>query len=374
MNTQSSPSKIRRAVLRKSADLYVLITLLSFAGSVSFTRLFLQLTGYPQIGGKSELHIAHVLWGGLLLFIAALIPVLFANRWAFTLDAVLAGVGVGLFIDEVGKFITKTNDYFYPTAAPIIYAFFLLTVLLYLQVRRRRSRDPRAELYSLLSDFEEVLDRDLSGPERDDILRRLNMVEAQPDLDENLAALAQSLRRMVQSTGLELAPHLPGFFEKVRASALGLEKRWVTRARLRAGLVGAAFAMGAWSLLYPSLVLRGALLSNSIDSVMAEMVAHHLLRSENSLRWFELRLSLEISVGVILIAAAVLLLTRRDRRGVDLGSLGLLLSLTVANIFVFYFDQFSTILTSLLQFALLLGFIYYRRTFLHTTPIPGGVL
>ena len=27
-------------------------------------------TGYPQVGGHSQLHIAHVLWGGLLLGVA----------------------------------------------------------------------------------------------------------------------------------------------------------------------------------------------------------------------------------------------------------------------------------------------------------------
>ena len=123
-------SYIRKPVERQDAGRYLLLTLLSFAASVSLTRLFLYLTGYPQIGGGT-LHIAHLLWGGLLLFIAALVPLIFANRWVYTSAALLAGAGVGLFIDEVGKFITRTNDYFYPPAAPTIYAFFLLTVLVY---------------------------------------------------------------------------------------------------------------------------------------------------------------------------------------------------------------------------------------------------
>ena len=94
---------VRRPVRRPRADNYLLLTLLSFALSVSLTRLFLELTGYPQLG-SGTLHIAHMLWGGLLLFIAALLPLIFANRWVYWVEAVLAGVGVGLFIDEVGKF------------------------------------------------------------------------------------------------------------------------------------------------------------------------------------------------------------------------------------------------------------------------------
>src|SRR5215212_10500513 len=116
----------RTPVRRASAAHYVALTLLSFATTVLLTRLYLALTGYPQLG-SGEFHIAHMLWGGLLLFIAALLPLLLTNHWAFTTAALLSGSGVGLFIDEVGKFITRNNNYFHPLAAPIIYGVFLLT-------------------------------------------------------------------------------------------------------------------------------------------------------------------------------------------------------------------------------------------------------
>src|SRR5512133_4047535 len=99
----------RSPVKREGAERYLFLSLISFAMSVIFTRTFLELTGYPKMG-NSTLHIAHVLWGGLLLFIASLLPLIFANRWMYNAGAVLAGLGVGLFIDEVGKFITSTND------------------------------------------------------------------------------------------------------------------------------------------------------------------------------------------------------------------------------------------------------------------------
>jgi hypothetical protein len=37
---------------------------------------------------------------------------------------------------------------------------------------------------------------------------------------------------------------------------------------------------------------------------------------------------------------------------------------------VFYFDQFSAIITSAVQFSLLLGTIYYRRKYLEETEQP----
>jgi len=108
-------SKIRAAVRRDRAESYILTSLVAFAVTVIATRVFLELTGYPQIG-NSVLHFAHALWGGLLLIVAVFLPLAYANRWAIQASAVLGGVGIGLFIDEVGKFITQANDYFFPPA------------------------------------------------------------------------------------------------------------------------------------------------------------------------------------------------------------------------------------------------------------------
>ena len=142
MDTQLNHT-IRTPVKRENAERYVLLSLVSFAATVILTRGFLALTGYPQLG-NGELHIAHVLWGGLFLFAGGLLPLILANRWALNYSAIFSGIGVGLFIDEVGKFITQSNNYFYPPAAPIIYAFFLLTVLVYLQCRQTSRSKPKS--------------------------------------------------------------------------------------------------------------------------------------------------------------------------------------------------------------------------------------
>src|SRR3989442_4521227 len=200
---QRFSSQIRRPVRRQGAEQYLLILLLSFAGSVTLTRLFLALTGYPQLGG-GELHIAHALWGGLLLFIAAMVHLTFANRWAYLLDAALAGVGVGLFIDEVGKFMTKSNNYFYPLAAPIVYGFFLLTVMLYVSVRRSRTLSVREELYRVFDAMQEVLDQDLEPQERDALEARLRYVAENSDRPD-LAQLATALLEFLRCEALQLA-------------------------------------------------------------------------------------------------------------------------------------------------------------------------
>jgi hypothetical protein len=352
----------RRPVEREEAPRLLFLTLVSFATSISLTRLFLEMTGYPQIGG-GELHIAHVLWGGLLLFIAALIPILYANRWAFVADALIAGAGVGLFIDEVGKFITRTNNYFFPAAAPIIYAFFLMTVLLYLEVRKPRKRDARAELYSVLEEIEEVLDDDLSNSEREHILNGLVQVEKQTSQD-NLLNLIQSLKSFITSDAVKTVPEEPNLLERGRQKAIQIHGEWLHKRQDQLGLAFSLFLLGFWSLRVPGLILFRAQRWLDLQRLLTHLVQNGVVRSSLSLGWFELQLGLQAGVGFVMIGAALLLALKKDHLGILWGYLSLLLSLTMVNLLMFYFDQFSTILTALVELIILLFVVIYRRAYL----------
>src|SRR5688572_21027466 len=195
---------IRRPVRREGAERYLLVTLVSFAATVIVTRWFLALTGFPQIGG-GDLHIAHALWGGVALFAASLLPILLAGRFVYLLSALLAGVGIGLFIDEVGKFITAENDYFYPAAAPIIYATFLIAVLVWIRARRRDDPDPRSQLLTALELFEESVEGDLQRAERDELRERLASAGRRAPEPEQ-RRLATTLLGYVEAGELRVAP------------------------------------------------------------------------------------------------------------------------------------------------------------------------
>ncbi len=362
MRKERRSTSIRRPVKRKAAPRYILLSLLSFAASVSFTRLFLQLTGYPQIG-SGDLHIAHLLWGGLLLFIATLLPLIYANRWVLTVTAIMSGVGVGLFIDEVGKFITRTNNYFFPAAAPIIYAFFLITVLLYTRIKRKGSEDPRTEMYIIIDELEEVLDRDLSPDERDDIIGRLHRI-SQQSTEKNLSRLGKSLEEFIEFRKLEIVPHVPGFWEHMQARVNQLAQKIITRSRLRVFLVGGLALLGAWTLSDPVSIIPRINSSITSQAYLSRLFAAQNISGNLSLGSFELRLGLEISIGIILITSAVLLAINKDHQAIIFGYLGLLILLTIINLLIFYFDQFSTIINALIQLIFLLALFYYRNHFL----------
>jgi hypothetical protein len=358
----NSPMKrIRAAVRREGASRYLLILLISFAASVTLTRLFLQLTGFPRIGTGS-LHIAHVLWGGLLLFLASLLPLVLANRWVYPISAMLAGAGTGLFIDEVGKFITSTNDYFYPPAAPIVYVFFLLTVWIYIQIRRPPSQDPRAAFYQVLEGLEEVLDRDLEAAEQARLVGQLRSI-ARNATDPDLVHLAEGLLRFLESGSPALAPTRTGLLSRFRAPLERIEKRWFSRNRFRIALAGGLAGLGAVQV---AGLLRLILALNTpvkLSAILSGWALESHVSSQAALDWFSARLGLEASIGVILILAAGLLILRREKLAVSLAVIGLMLSLAAANLLAFYFDQFSTILPATIQLIWLVSILRYRAKY-----------
>jgi hypothetical protein len=358
---QSLTSRIRRPVERQNAKDYLLLTLLSFAGSVALVRLFLELTGYPQLGNQT-LHIAHLLWGGLLLFISTLLMLVYANRWVYRIGALLAGVGVGLFMDEVGKFITQSNDYFFPAAAPIIYVFFLLVVLLYMEVRRPNRREARTELYGVFDTLEEVLDRDLDQVERAELESRLHYVAEQVE-QPDLSHLPGELLTFTQSESLTIVPRRPGWIERLSARARALEEHWLPRRRLKAILQGSLTALGIWAMRDLALWLLQMPQPTHLQGTLLDLINTGRLNSLTGLTWLTAETALKAACGLVLLIGVWLLTANREEQGLRFGYFGLLLTLTVVDLLRFYFNQFYTILPALVQFGILLVLIYYRKRY-----------
>jgi hypothetical protein len=351
----------RRLVRRYYAERYLLVTIISFAFSVSITRFFLELTGYPQIGG-SELHIAHVLWGGVLLFIGGLFPLIFVNKRAFDLSAFFSGVGVGLFIDEVGKFISRSNDYFFPAAAPIIYIFFLLTLLVFILVRRSRADvGLRATLYHVIEQFEEILEGDLSALERDRMLRSIQQA-LHDKQDPALTSLGNDLIAYLQSQEDNLVPHQPDFLEKISDDYLHFEARVFNHTHFYRSLMIAWGVWGIVALIHPLFALLSAQTKMNFSGIWGSLfISDLLLISPDISISGVIRLAGEALGGLLLILAVVLGIRGLKRPAIALAMLSLLLTTLVVNIFIFYFDQFSSIFYAFMQLILLAVTVRYNR-------------
>lgn len=175
MNARSRHGPItRNAVGPAAAESFVLIAI----ATILLTRLYLRLTGYPQIGG-GNLHIAHALWGGALMMLALVIGWMVLGFGARIMCVVLGGVGFGLFLDEVGKFVTKDNDYFYGPAAEIMYILVVLILVGARVVRGLRPLTARECLASAASIAADGVARGLADHRREIGLALVAQAQAQ---------------------------------------------------------------------------------------------------------------------------------------------------------------------------------------------------
>ncbi len=157
--------------------------------SVLLIRFWLHVTGYPQVGGDN-LHIAHMLWGGLLMLAALVLLLAVLDNRARRLAAVLGGIGFGTFIDEVGKFITNDNDYFYEPAVSVIYVVLVLFYLAGRSLARRQQANPTENLINALRSTGDFVTDD---PERGERARTLSYLDASGDTGPVATALRAAL-------------------------------------------------------------------------------------------------------------------------------------------------------------------------------------
>ncbi len=141
------------------------IFLISAAASLLLTRFFLYVTGYPQIGGGG-LHIGHMLWGGLCMLISITINLSFLGVRARRASALIGGIGFGVFIDEIGKFITSDNNYFFRPAVGIIYAVFIVMYLAFNFIGRKQRLTSREYQLNAMTHLEEAIVHDLDPLEK----------------------------------------------------------------------------------------------------------------------------------------------------------------------------------------------------------------
>ena len=193
-------------------------------GSVIGNRVFLIITGYPQLG-NGTLHISHAIWGAMMMAIAIIFAISFLAPNNRTFVAFLGGCGFGWFIDELGKFITRDVNYFFEPTIALIYIVFITLYLVFRGIQRRELGPDEAVLNGMEA-LKSAAIGELSEPRRVAAMALLDDTGAQDPLAHHVRGLLVDEHNLPDST--------PNRFERggsaVRAWYLGLaQHRWFER-------------------------------------------------------------------------------------------------------------------------------------------------
>jgi len=307
------------------AGRYLDLFIVGGVSAVLAIRFILRITGYPSLGG-ARFHIAHMLWGGLLMAAALLVCLSFLGNRTRLLAALLGGVGFGTFIDEIGKFITRDNNYFYQPSIALIYILFVLIYLASRDLQMRSGITREEYLVNAINDLEEAVINDLQPDERDRALRYLGAIAEKDDLTSGLASLIERASVQPRRThGMlrRIRRYVVVGYEAVLARANrfgGLVTLFVLQLAVNAGTVAFIVAR-AWS---------AQAVANASDQQAGTFVIISIS---------DVLLIVSTFIPSVFVVIAAFALRRSRMRALRLFHRAVLLSILFTEVFMFYRNQ-----------------------------------
>ena len=297
---------VRAYDLGARCDTFLVVAVASVLGN----RVFLIVTGYPQLG-DGTLHISHAIWGALMLAASVVMSISFLGPFTRKIVAVVGGAGFGWFVDELGKFITRKVNYFFEPTIAIIYMTFIALYLAFRALERRRYTPEEGTLNALEAVKAAALGQ-LREPERRETLRLLDVTN--PDT----SAFVDEVRAL-----LAHAPSLPPRRPSVVTRWADRAREWYLRLTEWPGFVVVID------------VLFSFLALTAVVTVIAFVLDGPGVRGVDE--WAALTSSL-VANGCLLVG--VFLLRSHDRmRAYRWLDRGLLISIFVTQVFVFADEQ-----------------------------------
>ena len=281
-DTMTAPKRsffVRSMYVGRDLELF----LVTAVATILIVRAALAATGWPQLGGGT-IHFAHLLWGGLGMLIALILFMSMEGCLWKLLATFAAGIGFGLFIDELGKFITSDNNYFFKPAVAIIYVVFVVLLLVARAISHAVAVSPQSALVNAFDLAKEAVIRDMDQAERTDALAML----ARCDQTDPIVG---QLRTMVEGM-TDVPASAPPAFLRLKARLT----RWVSRVSanrwFRIVVVGWYVALALMALAYPFVAASSvAAMDFAQKGQVASALAAGVLVVFGILRWRHSRLA-----------------------------------------------------------------------------------
>jgi hypothetical protein len=354
--------------------------LISAVASILVIRLFLSLTGYPQLG-VSGLHFAHMLWGGILMLVSIFILLGFLSRPAHEWAAALGGIGFGAFIDEIGKFLTNDSNYFFQPTVAIIYVTF---ILIYVATRAVFDYRPLSREEKLANVFEILKQASVNGLDKQNEKRVNDLLD---DCDPYNPVVID-VKKVIPQFRI-VATRQPHIFDRAKNNLDAFYQKIIVRWWF-AGVIITFFAVTAitgfstatalivwpWTLILGAAAAGIVLLSllqfwhsripNLQIPLSVGIVAVTILltwavlinRNSISLPFIDWAIFFCSSVSSVLIVMGIVLIAHHRLTAFRMFHRAILISVLLTQIFTFYEYQFYALIGLFLNLVILFGVRY----------------
>jgi hypothetical protein len=255
--------------------------------------------------------------------------------------AFLGGLGFGTFIDEVGKFVTKDNDYFFEPAFSLMYVVFVALVLISNAILRRLYT-PDEYLLNAIQELEELALHDLDARERGRALQLL-------DCCDPTHPIVPALRELLLAAPL-VPTAKPGLYARLR-TLVRSGYDWLTGRRQFGG--GVVLFFCGWlaiKLVYGTMLVFFPVLLASGRTVPPPRLMQRLADlsfADWGLLGSTVLSALFVALGVAGLASSRRFAYRMFKRAV-------LITIFITQVFIFYREQLSAVVGLALNAFLLI--------------------
>lgn len=271
-----------------------------------------------------------MLWGGLLMLASIVVHLSYLGEHSDRLSALLGGIGFGTFIDEVGKFVTQDNNYFYQPAIALIYVTFVLIYLAIRSLHRERPAAPEEYLVNALHEMENVAINDLDREERD---RALSYLERSHEGDP----LVVALKRLLARTDLVPTPDPPPLV-RLRGAAVVLYRRLTARPEFPRVVVGFFVVQLILKVAYiPALLFWP---TSTISSLLSFPGAGRADDDPAFSDWAQLA---SVALSAVFVLLGILHIQSSRGRALRMFQRSILVSIFITQVFMFYRDQWAAL-------------------------------
>jgi hypothetical protein len=267
-----------------------------------------------------------MLWGGLLMIVGTVMLFNFLDRTAHRAAAVVCGIGFGLFVDELGKFITSDNNYFFRPASSIIYIVFVLMFMAFRALRTERHVTDREYLANAIEAYQQALIHDFDRAYLDRARHYLAMDRSGSEMTHAFADLLDACP-IVERAGTGRLEALRTWVG--RTYSFLSQQWWFDVAVLALFATESLVSLGV--ALYASITANGFVLPTHLT---IETALRHIQRIGDILF---------AAVAVALVIAGAVVMVQSRLQALRLFRLSILVSIFLTEVFAFYDIQFDAL-------------------------------